>query len=292
MSRFLVACALVAAGCSHNPTPAAPHPDDAAATEVMVISTIHKGHLVQKEYPLGMLHNALVRYKPDLVLVEIRPETFATRHYEDGPFEMTYVTHWATAQGAAVEPIDWWREQDMESAPAMTPEEERALEAELAAMPEPPWPGFRLANQASERARGMKVLNAQARYAGGNAVWNRRQAWFNHRAVSAIERHHARRALAFVGFNHGTELESYLRAMGLRVRDPLTLEAMDPAASNEPAPDAVVSAWREGLGRIRDNAEAATGESKLRMRAKARYFEIAVERRGTCCVPESELKPR
>jgi hypothetical protein len=287
---------LALAGCAHEPTVGAastPAPRPGTHREFAVVSTIHKGHLMQPQYPLGFLCRILADYAPDLVLVEIRPDAFTQGHHEDGPFEMAYVVDCARAHRVPVEPIDWWQEQDMEaSGPTLTAEEQTAFTAEVAALEQPVWPSFVEANAAAARQRGMRLLNAQARYFAGNPVWTRRQAWFDHQALQAIDRRRARRVLAFVGFNHAPELEAHLRSFELDARDPLGIAKSQPVESNDRAPDSVIQMWRSGLARLQVRAQSASGVTAQRLNAKARYFEVAIERAGTCCVSSSALEVR
>jgi hypothetical protein len=259
--------------------------------EFAVVGTIHKGHLIQPAYPLGFLCRMVAEFRPDLVLVEIRPEAFAEGHLEDGPFEMTAVTDCAQSLAIPVEPIDWWLDQEMEvSNPPLTAEQEVTFGAESAALKEPDWPSFIEANSYVARQRGIRLSNLRARYLAGNPAWTRRQAWIDHQALQVIERHRAHRVLAFVGYNHAPELEAYLWAFNLTPLDPLQIAWSQPADSNQKAPESVVSKWREGLARLRTQAEGATGETAQRLKAKIRYFEVAVERAGTCCVEPSTLE--
>src|SRR5262245_32830576 len=92
----------VIVSCARAPEPAsrpAAAPSAALSRQVMVVATIHKGHLLQKRYPLALLCQIIDAYRPDLVMVEIRPEPFRAGHYEDGPFEMTAVTFCARRRG-------------------------------------------------------------------------------------------------------------------------------------------------------------------------------------------------
>jgi hypothetical protein len=285
----LVACARAPEA---EPRPAVPKAASSTGRQAMVVATIHKGHLLQERYPLGVLCQIISTYRPDLVMVEIRPEAFAAGHYEDGPFEMTAVAFCARHAGAVVAPIDWWLESDMSAeAPPQSPEDEKALNAELARLPEPAWPPFEVVNSRAELQRGLELVNAEARYLGGNGVWTRRQAWFHHRALEALERTHAKRALAFVGFNHAPELAAFLTAFAYQPVSPLSLGLSEPERFNQPMPDDVVAAWRDGTTRIRASMDAAQGVAKQRYAAKVAYFDVAVARAGKCCVREADLAP-
>jgi hypothetical protein len=251
--------------------------------------TIHKGHLLQRGYPLTHLGHILDRFHPDLVLVEIRPQPFSLAHFEDGPFEMTYVVERARAARIAVAPIDWWREDEVASEPAMDPVERMALDKELAQMPEPHWPAFDVANAPTERRRKLRELNAVARLGGGNPIWVRRQSYFNAQALAAIETHGSKRVLAFVGHAHAPELEGYVQSFGFTAIDPRSIP-VDARAADEKAPESVVGLWRDGLARLRRTAAALTGAQRRTLDAKVRYFDVAIERHGRCCVAESDLE--
>jgi hypothetical protein len=256
----------------------------------MVVGTIHKGHLLQAGYPLSQLERAIDVYGPDLILVEIRPEPFALGHLEDGPFEMTYVVDCARRRRIPVAPIDWWRENEVAAEAAMDPAEAAALEKELGAIPEPAWPAFDVANAPAERQRTLRALNARARLGGGNPIWTRRQAHFDAQALSAIELRGAKRVLAFVGFAHAPELEAYLGSFGFASKDPRSIP-VDPAHAGDRAPDSVVALWREGLGRLDQTRGQLSGAARRTFDLKARYYRVAVERAGVCCVTEAELDP-
>ena len=111
MPRLRTLLALVAlAGCGTAAPARAP---SSGGAEVMVVGTEHGGHVTTPGYPMSKLGALIDAYKPDLVLVEIRPAPFAMGHYEDGPIEMSYVTLHAKSRGIAVAPIDWWRDEDV-----------------------------------------------------------------------------------------------------------------------------------------------------------------------------------
>jgi hypothetical protein len=283
----LVSACLFACGATPSPavgpTPAAP-----AVHEAMVVATIHKGHLLQAGYPLTVLRRLVEAYRPDLILVEIRPAAFAAGHYEDGPFEMTYVIDVAARARIPVEPIDWWREEDLAQEPPLDTADQRLLDDALRKLQEPVWPSFELANSPAERARTLRERNAYARYAAGNPLWSRRQAWFHEQALVATENHGARRTLAFVGSTHRPELEGFLQGTGIHVVEPLSVR-VPLAPSDEGVPESVVGKWREGIGRLQTASESLTGEQRRRLDDKIRYFSVAVDRRGRGCVEEGNL---
>jgi hypothetical protein len=257
--------------------------DSPHAAEAMVVATIHKAHLVQPGYPLAMLGQILDRYRPDLVLVEVRAEPFARSELEDGPFEMAYVVERARAAGVAVEPIDWWDAARAEPALSAGQEQRYHTEVEPLEARRIFPPDFAQAHSDEQTQLLRQIRNAQDRVLQGNPVWRERQAWFHHLASVAIAKHGARRVLAFVGQDHRPELVDWLTGSGLAMRDPRTL---DVAAKDEDVGDAVVARWREGLARLKAQAMVAGSPN---LAAKIRYFEVAVERRGRCCVAPTKL---
>jgi hypothetical protein len=274
----LVGCVL---GCASLPS--GPR-DSPHAAEVMVVATIHKAHLVQPGYPLGVLGQILERYQPDLVLVEVRVEPFARGELEDGPFEMAYVVERAHAASVAVEPIDWWDAARTE--PTLSVEQEQRYHTEVEPLETrrilPP--DFAQAHSDEQTQILREIRNAQDRVLQGNPIWRERQAWVHHLASVAIAKHGARRVLAFVGQDHRPELVDWFTGSGLAVRDPRILEVA--AAKDEDVGDAVVARWRGGLSRLKAQATAAGSPN---LAAKIRYFEVAIEQRGRCCVAPTKL---
>ncbi len=210
--RYVTPLLLLATACA-----ATSGRGDKSLASAMVVGTIHKHHLAQPAYPMTLLGAVLTDFVPDLVLVEIRPEPFATGDLEDGPLEMTYVTELAKARGIAVEPIDWWRDSDVGKEPQLEAVSRESCEQELADLDDelPMPPSFEGANGPGSLIHGMRLMNAQARCYSGNADWNRRQAWMEHRAEDAIRKHGAKRTLVVVGAQHRPEMELYLEALDL-----------------------------------------------------------------------------
>lgn len=78
------------------------------SVDLYLLGTIHGRHLTTEEYKLARLEAALTNLKPDLVMVEMRPEELARGRWGDGPIEMPFVALTAKSRGTAVEGIDWW----------------------------------------------------------------------------------------------------------------------------------------------------------------------------------------
>lgn len=79
--------------------------------EVFVLGTIHGKHLSTPDFSLAHLGAAIEALKPDVLLVEARPEELARGRFGDGPIEMPYATLFARARSIPVEGIDWWQPQ-------------------------------------------------------------------------------------------------------------------------------------------------------------------------------------
>jgi hypothetical protein len=294
MLGMLGGLALGAIGCggpASNATPSSPVAPPAFTS--MVVGTAHRGHLQVADYPLTKLDELLDAFRPDLVLVEIRPQPFAEGRLEDGPLEMSYVTVQARRRGVPVEPIDWYRDEDLGRETSEDPEARRAFEAEVGDKERETdsFAPFAVLNGA-ERARDfLTVENAGARFGlADNAQWHRRQSWFHRQALAAIEKRHAHRVAAFVGFAHRPELDAWLVTAGAASTSPARLLAEHPSRPT-PAPpagvtDEIVHVWQAGIERLRARAERADPTARRRLAAKIRYWEIAVERRGLCCVDD------
>ncbi|WP_041453290.1 hypothetical protein [Anaeromyxobacter dehalogenans] len=287
-----VGCAAKASSAPVHPSP--PGDPATASFEAVVVGTIHRAHLTEPEYPLPYLAGLIETYRPDLILVEVRPEPFALGRLEDGPFEMTYVSWLGQAKGIAVGPIDWFRDEDVgiDADPEPEPADRHAFEEETAALDARMDRPLTFAEVHSTRqdAAVLSVLNVRARYLVGNASWNRRQAWLHQQALEAIRRQGAHKVLAFVGAFHRPELEAFLAGQGGSVRSPRSIrfDAAKPAA----VPPQVIQLWREGAARLRAQAATAPAKRAEALTGKARYFEVAADRAGQCCVEPAAFGPR
>jgi len=264
--------------------------------QVMVVGTIHKEHLVNKKYPLQVFEALMDTWKPDLVLVEIRPDAFANGHFEDGPFEMTYITWLAKARHIPVVPIDWYRASDVKAPTAA----DMAAEKKVMSAVGPLFknisgiPGFaQIHDQEMTRAL-LQAVNARNRLASGTPIWNRRQAWMEFQATHAIWQHRPKRVAVFVGFQHRPEMLAYLTQLGAMAVNPATyLKSVGftvQELARRPIPTQVVALWREGLVRLRKQIAQTTGFLQCALRQKARYFQVALVQQGRCCVQQRSLR--
>jgi hypothetical protein len=76
---------------------------------IYILGTIHGGHFDEKyNYSMADVQNVIDVIHPDIILVEIRSETFEKYGVLDGPFEMTFAWCYAEEKGIETRGIDWW----------------------------------------------------------------------------------------------------------------------------------------------------------------------------------------
>jgi hypothetical protein len=295
---LVASCAVPPPATSRRPASIARALDRMPPFEAAVVGTIHKAHLLQRDYPLAVLGELLEAYQPDLVLVEIRPRPFAQGRFEDGPFEMAYVTHLARERRITVVPIDRWSVRDLRRRPPRVhPADREALDAVVAPLMSAfRWPPTFTDVHSKRFTRSfLHALGARARFDAGNAAWNARQAWFHAQATEAILRLRPRRVLAFVGAEHRPELLGHLWQLGAELSDPVRLLGQRRVApgdlAGQAAPASVVALWQAGVERLRAQAPLARGHLRRALREKLRYLEVAVEQKGRCCVTPEALVP-
>jgi hypothetical protein len=274
--------------------PKCPPPPEPAYQSV-VVGTIGKLHLVESRYPLTRLGDVLAAFKPDLVLLAVRVDPYREGHLEDGSFEMTYVHHVARQRGVEVEPIDWFREQDLGAPlPPVDPWDETEIakrEADVLGVPR--LFTFEQANAPELEQKVFLAVNAEARHRGGNPLVTRRQAWVQGLVASAVTRHdRPRRVLAYVDVFDRPTVDLATRALGYDPRTPADVVARSKDAIVPDVPSEVVAEWKGQLDRARANAAKAEGAAKAFWAERERALEVAVERKGSCCVTQAALAPR
>ena len=79
-----------------------------AGQDVYLLGTIHGGHLTTTGYSLLHLKAVIAHLRPDLLLVESRPEELARDNWGDGPIEMPFASLTARTEGIQVRGMDWW----------------------------------------------------------------------------------------------------------------------------------------------------------------------------------------
>ena len=271
------------------PCPPPPEP----AYQAAVVGTIGKMHMVESRYPLSKLGDVLAAFKPELVLVAARVEPFHEGRLEDASFEMTYVANLAKQHGIAVEPIDWFREQDLGAPPApVEPWDEAEIakkEADVLGLPR--LYNFERANGAELEEKVLLATGAEARHRSGNPLVARRHAWVQHLAASAVSRHgRPKRVLAYVDVLDRPVADALLHSVGYALKEPVSLvsKAKEEMISDMPAD--VVNDWRAQLDRTRGRIEGAkTPAEKAFWSDRQRTLQVAVEKRATCCVSQSAL---
>ncbi|MCD6498137.1 MAG: hypothetical protein J7M25_07535 [Deltaproteobacteria bacterium] len=291
--------ALSAQGCAvQDVKPTGPAQAQASLPncQVMVVGTIHKEHLVNKKYPLQVFEALMDTWKPDLVLVEIRPDAFAKGHYEDGPFEMAYITWLAKARHIAVVPIDWYRASDVKAPTAADMAAERKVMSAVGPLFKniSGIPGFAQIHDQKVTRSILQAINARNRLRSGTPIWNRRQAWMEFQATHAIWQHRPKRVAVFVGFQHRPEMLAYLTQLGAVAVNPAkylrTIGFSIQELARRPISNQVIALWQEGLVRLRKQVAQTTGFLQCSLRQKARYFQVALVQQGRCCVQQRSLR--
>ncbi len=260
----------------------------------MVVGTIGKMHLVESRYPLSKLGDTMAVFKPDLVLLAVRVDPYREGHLEDASFEMTYVEHLAKKRGVPVEPIDWFREQDLDAPlPALDPYDVTEIErreAEVLSLPK--LYTFEQANGAELAEKVFLADRAQARHRGGSPIVARRHAWMQHLAASAVSRHgKPKRVLAFVDVIDRATIDLALRAVGYDARNPVELVAQAKEVAIGDMPSDVIDAWKKQRDRLHERSAKATGAEKSFFADHERVLDVAIEKKAACCVTQSALAP-
>jgi hypothetical protein len=78
--------------------------------EFYILGTIHGDHFDHvNNYSLANIQSVIDTIKPDLLLIETRPETLEKYDALDGPIEMIFVWAYAKEHGYNIQGIDWWK---------------------------------------------------------------------------------------------------------------------------------------------------------------------------------------
>jgi hypothetical protein len=262
--------------------------------QAVVVGTIGRLHMVESQYPISRLGDVLAAFKPDLVLVEVRVDAFRESRLEEASFEQAYVTYLARQRGVAVEPIDWFREQDLGATPPpVEPWDAAEIERrEADVLGQSKLLTFDKANADDLRERVLSATLAEARHRGGDPVASRRRAWVQHLVASAAVRHERpKRVLAFVDVLDRPSVDLALRGVGYAALSPVDVVAKAKEVMMADVPADVVADWKAGLGRAHDRAARAEGPERAFWADRERTLAVAVERKGACCVTEAALSP-
>lgn len=302
MKRLIAtALLLLAAACTPPaestpkcpPPPPPPEPDHQA----VVVGTIGKLHLAESRYPLAKLAEAMAVFKPDLVLVAARVDPFREDKLEDASFEMTYVSWLARAKGASVEPIDWFRFEDLAAPPApVEPADERGIEErETDLLRQPKLYTFEQANGLELSEKILLAETSAVRHRAGDPLASRRRGWMQHLTADATIRHgRPKKILAYVDVFDRPAVDMVLGGLGYTLRTPADLlaKSKESLAGGE-LPADVVSAWRAELERAKAHASKASTPAETQFwNERVKVLEIAIEKKGGCCVTQSVLNAR
>ena len=273
-------------------TPPCPPPPE-PAYQAAVVGTIGKLHMVESRYPLSKLGDVLSTFKPDLVLVAVRVDPFRAGHLEDASFEMTYVTALAKQHGVAVEPIDWFREQDLSAPPAATEPWDAAeiAKREAEVLGRPRLYTFEQANAADLAQKILLASDAEARHRSGDPLATQRHAWMQHLAASAIERHgRPKRVLAYVDVLDRPAIDLLLHGVGYATKEPVELVSKAKEEMIAGLSPDLVEQWRSQTTRAHSNAEIAkTPAEKAFWTDRAKVLQIVVQERAACCVTQLDV---
>lgn len=276
-------------GPKARPCPPPPEP----AYQAAVVGTIGKLHMVESGYPLSKLGDVLAVFKPDLVLVAVRVDAFREAHLEEATFEMTYVTRLAKQHGVFVEPIDWFRVEDLGAdPPPAEPWDEAEIarrDAELLRMPR--LYTFENANGDELAQKVMFATASEARHRSGDPVASRRRAWMQHLTSSAVSRHgRPKRVLAYVDVLDRPAVDMVLHGVGYTMKNPVSLLTKSKDVIIPDISADLVSDWRGQLARAHASRAAAKSPAEKAFWAdRERTLEVAVDKRAACCVTQSAV---
>ncbi len=194
---------------------------------------------------LNRLSALIDSYRPDLVLVEIRQEAFKKGWYDDGPFEMTYITSYAQSKGIAVKPIDWYHDEEIgrpqpaAEASAQVDYDRETSRAKSGVV----WPPTYEKPICEDITLRNCLLSISKR-----DTWEPRAPGMFVRHVSTTmlfkQLKDTRRAMAFVRARHRVELQSYLDDHGGAMRSPLSIEIANDVGSGSGCCDSAVEGRR------------------------------------------------
>jgi hypothetical protein len=274
-----------------KPRPCPPPPEP--TYQATVVGTIGKMHMVESRYPLSKLGDVLASFKPDLVLVAVRVDPYREGHLEDASFEMTYVANLAKQHGAAVEPIDWFREQDLGAPPAPVDpwDEAEIAKREAEVLVAPKLYNFDVANGSDLAEKVLLATDAEARHRGGNPLVSRRHAWMQQLAGSAVSRNgRPKRVLAYVDVLDRPFVDHLLHGVGYTMKEPVAVAAKSKDEIIADIPIDVMNDWRAQLQRTASHVSAAKSPAEKAFWAdRERTLSVVVDKHAACCVPQSSL---
>jgi hypothetical protein len=227
------------------------------------------------------------------VLVAVRVDPYREGHLEDASFEMSYVTNLARQHGAAVEPIDWFREQDLGAPPAAVEpwDEAEIAKREAEVLVAPKLYNFDVANGTELAEKVLLATDAEARHRSGNPLVSRRHAWMQQLAGSAVSRNgRPKRVLAYVDVLDRPTVDHLLHGVGYTMKEPPAVAAKSKDEIIADIPADVMNDWRAQLGRAGARVESAkTPGEKAFWADRQRTLSVVVDKKAACCVPQLSL---
>lgn len=261
--------------------------------QAVVVGTIGKLHMAEAKYPLAKLGDVMTSFKPDLVLIGVRPDPFREGNYEDASFEMTYLAALAKNRAIPAEGIDWFREQDLAAPPPPIDPASEVENARRAAeiLTRPKLYPFEQANGNELYEAVFLATNGEQRFRGGNAPWSRRAAFVQRLAIEAVSKHKKpKKVLAFVDVFDRPTVSLGLSAVGYEMRDPVVVAKQAGEVMATDMPPEVLSQYKNQLGRVRERVEKSKpGPDKAFWTEREKALEVVVDKRATCCVPTTAL---
>jgi hypothetical protein len=107
----------------------------AEGRDVYLLGTIHGDHLSSSAYSLAHLQAVIANLKPDLLLLESRPEELAKGNWGDGPIEMPVASLTARDLGIPVAGIDWWQKSSSKPGTTDPDRDDRMAQNVLSQLP-------------------------------------------------------------------------------------------------------------------------------------------------------------
>jgi hypothetical protein len=88
--------------------------------QIYFLGTVHTMSLDSEPYSYLNLKSVIENLKPDVLLIESRPEQLSNGNFADGPSEMLYSHLIANKLGIPVKGVDWWTPDDTINVPGTT----------------------------------------------------------------------------------------------------------------------------------------------------------------------------
>jgi hypothetical protein len=109
--------------------------DSGTEQDIFLLGTIHGDHL-RSTYSLWQIAALVENLKPDLLLVESRPDELARDNLADGPIEMLVASLTARSVGVRFDGIDWWQKADLKPGTSNPSREDHMFQNAQARLPD------------------------------------------------------------------------------------------------------------------------------------------------------------